>query len=404
MYSPNIPKFKYLSITVSKDRQNAYICLQLRKKLNRKRFSIGKESQENFDRAIESAYAIERYCDGQIARKEAIYLNEIKKIVENIKNPQATVISGIDICSLWKKYVDFHLSLGCWTETYRLTHIQVVENQIARDDFPQSIEKPFEILQWLLNKKCSVETAKIRFKTIVCAVDWASKNDVVDRKYGLKYRDCLSTLNRKLKQKNKDSEKDFEEKFDSFSKEEVLSILEAFKTETYTRFKRKHSQYYPFLKFLWLTGCRPCEAVALKWSNVLFEEGKIKFAEGEIIASGKRIKRKGTKTQPFRHFPINTDLLELLQSIPQSDNYVFLREDGKPIHLHTLDKIWKGILPKIGIRFRVLYQLRHSMISYHANRGFPLTQLAEIVGNSEKVIRKHYLKVDISLINVPIVE
>jgi integrase len=404
MYSPQAPKFKYLSILTTLVRGDKYISLQLSRQLGAKRFSIGRESPENFDKAIQIAYAIERLVKEKRVLQEAINLDEIKKIVTETKNPNLQIVSSTDIRVLWEKYVKFHLSLDYWTETYRLTHVQTVGNLIARPDFPQDLEKPSEVLQWFLEGKRSVTTAKDRFKVLVSAIDWASKNDLISRKYGLKYRDCLSSLNGKLKQAKKDEQGNLEDEIDPFSKEEILTILEAFKTDSHSRFKGKHSQYFPFLKFLWLTGCRPSEAVALKWSNVLFSQKKIRFSEGEVIASGKRVKKKGTKTRKQRFFPVNSELEDLLKSLPKTEEYVFIRNDGTPINQHTLNGIWNRLLPQLGIRFRIPYQMRHSMISYHANRGFPLTQLAEICGNSEKVIREHYLKVDISLINLPTID
>lgn len=404
MYSTTLPEFKYLSIQLSAKRDERYLSIQLSRLLNRKRFNFGQETPENIEKVIQCGYAIDRYCREQLAKQESVNLDEIQKIVGEIRQPHLKIVVSSDIAVIWKKYIDFHFALNCWTETYRLTHIQTVGNLIARPDFPQSIDKPSEILQWLLNGKRSPKTAKDRFSVICSCVDWASKNDLVERKYGLKYRDCLSTLNGKLQQRSQDNNENPEEEIDPFTKEEVLQILKAFETNSHSRFTGKHSQYYPFLKFCWLTGCRPSEAVALKWSNILFAKQKIRFSEGEIIASGKRVKKKGTKTKAYRFFPINTELKELLDSLPKGDEYVFVRDDGTPINTHTLNGIWKRLLPKMGVRYRIPYQLRHSMISYHANRGFPLTQLAEIVGNSEKVIREHYLKVDISLINVPVVE
>ncbi|MGH2413396.1 MAG: tyrosine-type recombinase/integrase, partial [Microcystaceae cyanobacterium] len=358
--------------------------------------------------AIQCGYDIEAYCQEQISKNEAVDLEQIKRLVEAYKNPHLKVVSSTELPFLWDKYVSFHKALGCWSECYLLTHIQTVGNLINRSDFPIDIEKPSEILQWLLEGKRSVSTAKDRFKMIVTAIDWASKNDHIDRRYGQKYRDCLSTLNTKLEKQNDkqdgDNEGDLEDDIDPFTKEEIYRILAAFKTDSHSRFKGKHSQYYPFLEFLWLTGCRPSEAVALKWDNVNLQKGKIRFCEVEVIASGKRVKRKRTKTQKFRVFPINEELRALLESLPKDNSpYVFTRNDGTPINQHTLNGIWKRLLPKLEIRYRVPYQFRHSMISYHANRNFPLTQLAEIVGNSEKIIRDCYLKVDISLINVPTV-
>lgn len=55
----------------------------------------------------------------------------------------------------------------------------------------------------------------------------------------------------------------------------------------------------------------------------------------------------------------------------------------------------------MGIKYRVPYQLRHTMISYHANNHYPIHKLAELVDNSEQIIKEHYLKLDIERINLP---
>jgi integrase len=122
------------------------------------------------------------------------------------------------------------------------------------------------------------------------------------------------------------------------------------------------------------------------------------------MVSGKVVKKKGPKTVPYRYFPINSALENLLLSLPKTSDYVFLNAEGNPISQHALNRVWRRLLPKLGIAYRIPYQLRHTMISYHANHGFPIVQLANIVGNSEKVIKESYLKLDISLINVPTLE
>lgn len=407
MYSSGQPEFKHCFLTTSKVRGVNYLSVQLSQHLGRKRFSFGRENSDSYRNAIKGAYDIDLYCDRCLNEDEPIDIGYIKDLVKSIVKPHLEIIEQPKIKEVWNEYVSFHLSLNCWSESYQYTHIQRITNFINYPDFPDNIDKPSKILEWLLQGKRSVQTSKDRFEQFVSAMEWGSKNDRIDRKLGIKWRDTLSTLNGKLasehKAKSEDDSISDEENIDPYSLAEIEMILEALELETCSRYKGRHYQYFPYVKFLWLTGCRPSEAIALKWHNVNLLKRKVKFCEVEIYASGKLCKQKGTKTQPFRYFPINQDLEQFFGSIPKRDDseYVFTTFDGKPIIQRNLSRVWQGLLPKLGIRHRVPYQLRHSMISYHANRGFPLPQLASIVGNSEKIIREHYLKIDLSLINVP---
>ena len=408
MYINSKPEFKHCILFSTNVRQEKYIQIQLSNRLNKKRFSFGKESKENYRKAIKAGYEIDNYCDRCLSRDEAIDLTIIKQIAKSINKPHLKVIETPKLRAIWSDYVKFHLALNCWSQSYIHTHIATVSNLMGRDGFPDSIDRPTEALQFLLSGNRSSTTARDRFSLIVGSVDWASMNDRIDRTTGQKWRDCLGSLNSKLQTNKKQNSSEAivseEEYIDPFSVAEVEKILSALDNETYSRYKGRHSQYFPYVKFLWLTGCRPSEAIALKWHNVNLPKKKIKFCEAEVMASGKTCRRQGTKTEPFRFFPINRDLEQLLNDLPKENDYVFVDYKGQPIIQHNLSRVWMRLLPQLDIRHRIPYQLRHSMISYHANRGFSLTQLASIVGNSEKVIREHYLKVDLAMINVPVID
>ena len=405
MYSKGSAQFKHCHIQNNYARNVKYIGIILSKSLGSKRYSFGRDNQENHQKAIRAGLEIDLYCEECLVRDEAINLDRIGDIVSLIKKPHLKIVRTVSIVKIWDEYVEWHKSLGCWGEVYQKTHIANLTSFVRYPDFPDTIDRPSEVLQWFLNGKRSVKTARDRFKLLVASVDWASKNDRLERKVGLKWRDCLSSLNGKLKSERKTNQQKAsqseESNIDPFSLSELEKILEALEKETFSRYKGRHYQYYHYIKFLWLTGCRPSEAIALKWDNVDFKKKRIKFCEGEVQASGEIVKKKGTKTVPYRLFPINGDLLQLLSSLPTDTERVFNNYQGKAISQHALNRIWQGLLPKLGIKYRIPYQLRHTMISYHANRGFPIVQLANIVGNSEKTISDHYLKIDISMINVP---
>ncbi|MEH2148234.1 site-specific integrase [Nostoc sp.] len=182
---------------------------------------------------------------------------------------------------------------------------------------------------------------------------------------------------------------------------EVYQILAALRDDTFARVSGKHAQYWKYATFLWLTGCRPSEAVALKWENVDFGKKRVKICEVEMNRGGQRITRQSTKTVAYRFFPINDELEQLLLLGSKRTGYVFTNGIGKPISHAAFYAVWNTVLKKLNLHYRVPYQLRHTMISYHSNNDYPLHKLAELVGNSEDVIREHYLRLDIERISLP---
>lgn len=153
--------------------------------------------------------------------------------------------------------------------------------------------------------------------------------------------------------------------------------------------------YGIFIKFLFLTGCRTGEAVALQWKHV--SPSYILFAE----SYDNRYKvRKPTKTNVARRFPCNDSLRHILVDIQpkqtQSDQLVFSGVAGLPVCLdYVRHYVWKPTLTKLvseGLvtSYRTLYNTRHTFISMCLEAGISVQQVAAWVGNSPEVIYKHY--------------
>ncbi|MGD2184297.1 tyrosine-type recombinase/integrase [Lusitaniella coriacea] len=95
-----------------------------------------------------------------------------------------------------------------------------------------------------------------------------------------------------------------------------------------------YRHYYPFVSFLFLTGCRPGEAIALSWGDVLKET--IVF-NGSVYRHGsQRFKTAGSKNNKKRLFPCNDKLKTLLEEIKPVDvlssDWVFPSLRGKDIN------------------------------------------------------------------------
>jgi integrase len=182
-----------------------------------------------------------------------------------------------------------------------------------------------------------------------------------------------------------------------FSRECIAAILSAFEKNTYASkyIPLKHSYYLPYIKFLVLTGCRPEEAIALKWKHI--EKNQIYICEA--MPTDVRI-RKVTKTDKPRYFPINEELSVLFDDIrPEKcdpNALVFPARNGREINAHNfLNRIWKPVVEKLVKEGKVKeylpqYNCRHTFITLCLEDGISSRRVAEWCGTSVTVIEAHY--------------
>ncbi|NET34036.1 MAG: site-specific integrase [Cyanothece sp. SIO1E1] len=175
-----------------------------------------------------------------------------------------------------------------------------------------------------------------------------------------------------------------------FTRQERDRIITAFQQSHY------YSFYAPLVEFLFLTGCRPSEALALMWKTV--GPKQIKFEQALVYDGNKLVLKPGLKTQRFRKFPVNAQLAHLLQSIKPVDGYseplVFPDRRGPFINWGNFtSRGWKRILASLtDIEYRKPYQTRHTFCSLCREAGIASIQIAKWVGNSAKMIDRIYAK------------
>lgn len=172
-----------------------------------------------------------------------------------------------------------------------------------------------------------------------------------------------------------------------FSKEERNAIIQAFATDRY------YAHYTHYVRFLFFTGCRPSEAIALKWKNVT--NTVIQFRESVVISEDGLVLKEGLKTQRKRDFPITSELQEILDDArPKTINpegLVFTSPRGKFIDHHNFsNRAWKTILHKCSIPYRKSYQTRHTFISLCVEAHINSTAIGRWTGTSAKMIDDHY--------------
>lgn len=182
-----------------------------------------------------------------------------------------------------------------------------------------------------------------------------------------------------------------------FSVEEREAILQAFLNNTacpkYSRVR--HSHYYPFVFFLFNTGARPSEAIALQWKHVSDDFRVINFVQAVVESERGAVCKSGLKTQERRRFPCNEKMQEFLRALKPADAdpeaLVFPSATGKWINPSNFrNRIWTPLLEKLGIEYRKPYQTRHTFITLALENGLDAKDVARLVGNSPEVIYRHY--------------
>lgn len=154
----------------------------------------------------------------------------------------------------------------------------------------------------------------------------------------------------------------------------------------------KFSYYAPLFQFLFFTGCRPSEALALHPSNC--RQGLIIFDRTVRSGANNRfIIEPGLKTQKKREFPVNGQLRAILDLALKNStkDLVFPSKKGRIISPNNLSRrAWTQCLEAANLNHRRMYQTRHTFITLCLYKGIPPHQIAQWVGNSTKTLLAHY--------------
>jgi integrase len=170
-----------------------------------------------------------------------------------------------------------------------------------------------------------------------------------------------------------------------FAATEIAAILCAFETHS------SYKHYYPFVAFLFGTGCRLGEAAGLRWANVADDFSHVTICES--FSRGNY--RKTTKTGKSRIVLLNQGTIALLKALHIArsghDSLVFTSPHGKPIDDHNFNRrAWNAIVTQLGIEYRKPYAVRHSAISHALANGANPIALAEQTGHDKRVMLETY--------------
>ena len=157
----------------------------------------------------------------------------------------------------------------------------------------------------------------------------------------------------------------------------VLAALEA---------KQSHRDvnWSVYTEFMLQTAMRTGEVRALLWSDI--KENKILVHQNYTLTHGLK---NSTKTNKKRWVPLNKRCQDLLQELPQANEFIF------PWNRVAFQSYFrKKLMPlkTVGLISHLYrpYDWRHTAISRWIEAGIPVPQVAAWAGNTSEVIFKHY--------------
>jgi integrase len=342
---------------------------------------------------IESDIKFERFDPTLKKYKPQTHLT----VVETIKpQPELT------LNKLFERYLEFKKpTLKATTFNYMVTGIQ---SYIDRCPYqPLSENGALLVRAWLLEDTTNSMTKRI-LTHLNAAVKWGIKFKIVK---GLTVSP-FEGMSVELPKHNWESDPEP----NAFTTQEKELVLEAFKNHRGTWNGRgetgqKFCFYYPMVQFWLLTGCRPSEAVGLRWCDVASDFSHIVFNGSVQHPGGKETRVDGSKNNKRRKFPCNQELIELLKSIkPESlldkESLVFPSPiKGGAINYNNFTKqVWHKLVDPITKNSRqhqqdcqttTPYSCRDTFISEQVGKGVPSAVVAKWCDTSERVINAVYL-------------
>lgn len=257
--------------------------------------------------------------------------------------------------------------------TYKNVYLGTVAKVLSKID-RSSLSDPAK-LQLELDRVTTPKTARRVLRWLSQASDWAVARGIITTN---QLRPRLAT----------GSPRGSSEDIDPFTTQEELAILQAFFSE----------YYYLLISFLFATGCRPGEALALDKLSIANDLEYITFTN--TYNSDYQLLSSTTKNSTTRQFPVNPKLRELLElAIVSSPNDIlFPSPRGHRVSSSVLRAKWREVLSNTSIRYRSLYHCRHTFITKCLSSNIPIATVAYWVGNTPEVIYRHYAGTDYSLL------
>lgn len=275
---------------------------------------------------------------------------------------------GADLWELWKKYREFkapQLAPSTLAIDYgrRMAFLEGLDCRVT---------DAVEVRDWIVANKPPAQGKRIlRLLTACC--EWACNSGLIEI-------NPFVGLAAEIRVKAEEGE------INPFTPTERDTVIAAFESSPY------FAHYAPLVRFLFATGCRPSEAIPLRFSDLKGDKLTFQrtYSEGQLS--------NRLKTQKKRTIRLNESALLAVQASKVNDPnkaglLIFSAPQGGFIDWHNFaNRAWASVLGSLPeIEYRNPKQMRHSFITERILAGDSPADVSRYVGNSPGTIYRNYL-------------
>lgn len=277
----------------------------------------------------------------------------------------------LSLKELWAKYCDYkHRRWKASTAHYNLVIIGIWFERI-----PHDWREALAVRSYLLAETTEGITIRVLCSIETC-LDWSMRVGLLPEQ-----RNPYKGMGGDLQAKELGGA-------NALSKEEQEQVIQAFYDHPLWAY------YAQFVEFLFLTGCRPSEAVGLDWSQINPDFSQICFDRSVVRIGREWHQNKLSKTNRARIFYCNDRLQQLLADLHATGKgkCAVFQVRGQYIDYRVFSKRpWKTIAFSILGRSSTPYSTRDTFITRQTEAGKPIAIIAKWVDNSSGMIEKKYL-------------
>lgn len=310
--------------------------------------------------------SLERY---QPQHKQKAYQMELEKL-----KPSTALIA------LWLEYEEYKRSqLKATTVNYYQKTLRPLIARCPHQDPKQALA----VRAWLIDASPSLSMAKRILTNLSACIDWAILHKLIDLDIN-PYQGMSKEFKHQYELQN--------DKALAFTPIEQQALIHAFRHHKNPHGGFNYQPYALFVEFLFLTGCRPSEAIGLTWGQI--GRQSIKFDRSIVWSQGEKIESAGSKNNRVRSFPITPELSILLKRLGKpesSEELLFKSPQGKVIDYKNFsNRAWNALADPIK-RGTTPYSARDTFITNQIREGKPIALIAKWCDTSTQMIERYYL-------------
>lgn len=278
-----------------------------------------------------------------------------------------------EIAYLWVKYCDYKSS------NWKAKTLHYNQLTIGRwmEKLPPDWRDALAVREYLMHSTTRGITVRV-LQSIESCIEWAMRVGLIESQIN-PYRKMATELKAKGGAKAK---------VNAFSPEHQEQLISEFYQSPIW------SQYGQFVEFLFLTGCRPSEAIGLHWEQISDDCTKIIF-DRSVVKVGKDFHLNDlSKTNRSREFPCSDRLITFLKNLQahRSSIDTVFTINGQYINYESFyNRPWKKTADQVTGRKTTPYSARDTFITRQIEKGKPIAIVARWVDNSTEMIEKNYL-------------